>query len=92
MIRSRNKNYPNFAKIAFQSGPGGITNIVFFFRVIIAPAVEAFVFDNEIMTVGRVNVNALHLSRIIGEQCFQGFEVVALDEEGAAARDLRVLK
>jgi hypothetical protein len=31
--------------------------------------------------VGRVNVDALHLSRVVGEQGFEGEQVIALDEE-----------
>jgi len=34
--------------------------------------------------VGRINVNALHLSRVVGEQGFEGEQVIALHEQVAA--------
>lgn len=44
--------------------------------------------------IGWVDIDTLHLPRVIGQQGFQGFEVVALDQQvprlGVARRQLRV--
>jgi hypothetical protein len=51
-------------------------------------AVDVIVIDPVLVAgiIRGVNIDALHLPGVIGQQCLKGFEVVALDKQIAAVR------